>query len=350
MLAIFTDDYAILAERLDFPNSIRLTNILKFLISSDQAKIINILPGSPEEVAPKLAMDVQTVKNHFKELYKKGVIFPRGESETYRFSRDIIQFHDATLATVDVDPVRDREFAGLWHDFCINESYPYKAKKAEQADRPFARVVPAYNAIKDLDGVQPWENFRELLMAQDLIAVVPCACRLRTTAVEEPCKYTHETEQSHCFQLGKGAKYAISRGSGKQLSLEEALDLADKAEADGLVHIWSFDRRMHITTCCSCCSDCCEIFVSSSQNAVDIGKFYAKSRYAAFVNQEECNGCKSCYKQCQFNAIKIESYGQKNKASVEVDKCFGCGVCTLKCKTGAMKLRAIHPPEYVPES
>lgn len=347
-----TSAYDQLAGQLGFSGSARFRALLEHLLTPAQAEVCAALPGSPREAAGRTGLDPETVKAHLEELFFKGVVFPRGDfakRERYRFARDIIQLHDATQASRMLDPARDKRFFALWHDFCLNEKYPFIAAFFENLPRPMARVIPAYRAVKDLPELEPWENFQEILKAQDLIAVVPCSCRFRTTAVEEHCRHTRETESWHCLQFGRGAQYILARGSGKKLTLEEALALAERIEEQGLVHIGGYDRGVFFNTSCQCCSDCCEIFVAVNQNGGDLGKIYARSRYAAGVETGDCKGCRKCLERCHFNAISLVRDGKKHKAAVDPEKCWGCGVCVIKCETGAIRLKCVQPPEYIPE-
>ena len=121
------DYYSILMERLDFAGSARLRHIMEGLITPDQARMVVVLPGTPQEVAEKTGITLSRVIDNLDDLFFKGVIFPRGDfrkREYYRFARSIGQFHDATMATEELDVVEDREYFELWHDFVMNEMYP----------------------------------------------------------------------------------------------------------------------------------------------------------------------------------------------------------------------------------
>ncbi|MHB1421182.1 MAG: 4Fe-4S binding protein, partial [Bacillota bacterium] len=267
------------------------------------------------------------------------------------FARALMQLHDGTMATKLLDPVKDKKLFEMWQDFAYNEMYANDAEHAEHLPAAIGRIIPAYQSIKDLPDVQPWENARELLMAQEKIAVVPCACRWRTNGAGAPCKHTDEVEEWKCLQFGKSADYAVLRGSGKALTLEEAIKNSDKAEEDGLVKAWmSNDQKMTTYSMCQCCDDCCGIFQANNINNVPIDKIYARSRFAAEVNQDDCSGCQTCVDRCKFDAIEMVKQGKKYKAVVNEDKCYGCGVCVLTCEPVALKMKTIRPITHVPES
>ena len=104
--------------------------------------------------------------------------------------------------------------------------------------------------------ILPCEDFRELLKAQELIAVVPCACRYRTSSVDEHCEHAEEEERWNCLQFGRAAEYVLVRGSGKKLRVDEALELLDEIDEDALLHICPNNTRMTgVHTRCQRCRD-----------------------------------------------------------------------------------------------
>jgi len=337
--------YEILMARLGFPDSERLRKILEYLMNEEEARVAAALPGSPEEVAEKLGMDVERVKEILENLFFKGVVFPKDfqNRNYYRFARDLIQLHDATLASVHM---KDPEYAKMWKEFGEKEAHAKMGQLLAMADFKVWRVVPAYGAIKDLPDVLPQENIVEMIKAQEKIAVVPCSCRNVTYLTGDGCKRTDEMSLWHCIQFGRGAEYVITRGSGKEITADEAIEIIMKAEEDGLVHTWPItgkivDRR--VTVNCNCCDDCCEFFLSAKYGNVPMETMLEKSRYLAYVDEDMCIACGDCEERCPFGAITLEDV-----AKVDEEKCFGCGVCVVGCEQEAIKLKAVRPPEHIP--
>ena len=348
-----TDAYAVLAERHGYPNSARYLSILEFLMSPQQARITADLPSSAEEIAIRQDLPLETVKTEIDALFRKGVVIPKNFQtlEFPRFARGVGQFHDATQSILDIklyDDDTEKEFFRLWEDFCEEEWFPDQLARIDKIERPSARVVPAYRAIKDLPDVEPYEDVRELLKAQELIVVSSCSCRKRRTTLGMTCQHSHDV---NCFQFNRGAEYAISRGTGRRLTYEQALKLVDENEEDGLVYQWRNDRRMSQTVFCSCCVDCCIIWQPVDTHQADIGKFWAKSRFQSQVAQELCDGCQECVDRCMFDAIEMVKVpgSKKLKAVVDAEKCFGCGVCVLKCQPAALSMKTVRALEHIPE-
>ncbi len=364
MSTVSTDDnYTTLAAQLGFSESKRFRAILEYLMTPDQARMAAALPGTAADLADKTGFDEGQVAEALDALFFKGVVFPKGDfnqREYYRFARSVGQLHDATQATQELDIDDDEDFYRLWHDFVMNEWYPVLGKYQAALPKPPSRIVPSYKALKGIpeSEILPCEDFRELLKAQELIAVVPCACRYRTSSVDEHCEHAEEEERWNCLQFGRAAEYVVVRGSGKKLSVDEALELLDEIEEDALLHIWPNHTSMTgVHTSCQCCRDCCMNFVPMDMLNESIGKVWEKARFEAVIDQDKCEGCQKCGERCHFDAIEMvkpqtaeqKKKSRKLRSKVIPDKCWGCGVCVVGCKEyQAITLKVVRPVEHIP--
>ncbi len=348
------DSYAGMLEHLEYPESKRLRAILEFLMTPDEAELVAALPGSQQEVADKTGVDIKRVTETLDALFYRGVIFPRGDFRRrvyFRFAKSLGQFHDSTMADLTINPKTDGELFRLWRDFEENEMFPRWGEDLKKRPGPITRIVPAYKSIKDLPGVLPYENFPEILKAQELIAATPCACRYCTEGIGEPCDIHNEMNDYACLQFNRGADYVITRGSGKEMNIEEALAFNDRIEETGLLHIWLNAAVLSgPKMSCQCCGDCCVDAVTADINGIPRTQSWEKSRYEAYVNQGDCDGCQVCIDRCLFDAIEmVRTEGSKKlKAVVDPEACFGCGVCVVGCEQSALKMKTVRPPEHIP--
>jgi len=167
----------------------------------------------------------------------------------------------------------------------------------------------------------------------------------------EPCAVHDEEAHWACIQFGRGADYVVTRGSGKEISLEVALELNDIIEENGLLHKWANSAVMTgPRLSCQCCRDCCMMYVPIDQAGLPISTIWEKSRYQAYVNLDDCTGCQVCVDRCLFDAIEMvrPEGSKKYKAVINAENCFGCGACVVGCEPGAIKMKAVRPPEHIP--
>ncbi len=357
-----SDAYETLAATLGYPGSTRLRPVLEDLMTPEQAQMVAELPGSPAEVAERAGFSEDQVRQDLGELAMTGVVSPKGgigHDDYFYFPRQITHFLDSTTGTQKKDIVKDKAFFERWQEFCIHEMYPAVGRATAKLEAPPMRVVPAYHAIKDLPGVDPSEDFRELLKAQRRISVIPCPCRQRHTAAGTPCEHTDINTSWKCFQFGAASDAVIARGAGREVSLEEALEILEDVEADGLVHTWPNTNTQGASFSCQCCRDCCLMYVPLDVVDESIGKMWAKSRFEAVVDTDKCDGCQNCVVQCQFDAIDMVKppkqakargkSSKKLKALIDSDKCWVCGVCVIACEeSDAMGFKEVRPLEHIP--
>ena len=349
-----SDVYTALAERHGFGTSERYRRILEFVMSPRQARLAALLPMEPEELAAKEGVPVETVNADLKELFKKGVVFPKNfyTLETFRFARHVTQLHDATESLWGIEGIYTDEqklqLWSLWWDFVRNEWEPQRMPQLAASPRPPLRIIPAYKAIKDIPGVLPYEDMSAIFEGAGLISVVSCSCRKRKEAFGDPCLRSHDM---NCIQFNRSAEYTDGRGHGHLLSKEEALRMIEETEDDGLVHQWPNAALMSTNTLCNCCNCCCMNLLPMTEYQVPWTSYYAKSRFEAGNDVAACTGCQDCIDRCQFDALSMQKVaGQKKlKASVDAEKCMGCGVCVLVCEPESLTMRLVRPPEHIPQ-
>jgi ferredoxin len=124
----------------------------------------------------------------------------------------------------------------------------------------------------------------------------------------------------------------------EQLSKEEALGLMREFEQEGLVHsVWTFITPF-IGGICNCDRSDCLAMISTVGHGLPI---MYKGHATAEVDWDQCKGCRTCMRQCQFGAIGYSATAKK--AFVDAQVCYGCGVCRAACSHDAISLRERAP-------
>jgi len=327
------DVYTELVERLNYTGSESLLRVLQKLFTPDEGRLLLQLPAEPSELAQKSGTDEETIQRKLEEFMERGLVIPT--SKGFCFARDVTQLHDSTLSSDE--KWIDTEILDLWKELQETEWVQRMASGLGDSYVQFIRVLPAWKSIErspeiSTGGLLPEENIRELIRGADPIAVIPCSCRRSMRECDAPLDV--------CLQFNRGAEYAINRGAGKRISVEDAIAVADRAEEVGLIHTWPMAAYGRLNEICNCCRDCCAIFAIGIKLG-NMEQILEKSRFRADVDQELCNGCQDCVERCFFEAIEMKksSTSKKLKATVDRTKCFGCGLCAVVCDPGAITMK-----------
>jgi NAD-dependent dihydropyrimidine dehydrogenase PreA subunit len=328
--------YEKLTEKIMLTGSKIIPQLFKMLADEEEANLLMVMPGTPEQLAEKSARSVAEIEKMCLELYRKGLCFKsfKGGSVGYKMCRDVIQFHDATILWDEAFP----EFLDLWQRF-MEEEWPDFARLAEQFfPKPFTRVIPVNKSIetgkqKILDA----DSVDRIIESAEVIAVTKCTCRIIAHKCDKPLEV--------CLQVNNAARYTLDRGSGRELTKEEALAVLRKCEEEGLVHVTM--NKMHvghfICNCCDCCCQALPLVISEGLKICD------PSRFQAAIDADLCSACETCFDRCYFNAIEeIETENGSTVMGVIGDKCMGCGLCQVTCPEEAISLTAVREEDFIP--
>jgi len=337
--------YHELAARMKRPKSKVLPALLQRLTTLEQAKIIRELPAPPEEIAKKLGLDQVTVMKQLTLLFEKGVV-NRGK-RGWNMVSSWLMLHDTTGSA---DSKYDDE---QYFDLCMEMSREEIQNLADIAAkggpvnvRQGMRVVPKWKTIQDIPGVLPNEDMRIILKHSPPIVLFNCTCKRLYRS--RPCK--SELPQDVCLSFGRLAQYILARGTGRELTYDEAMKFLDKMEEYPLVNLTDNTNRMPAQMC-HCHNCCCGMFHVYDYTKPALNQSpIARSRFDVEHNPDQCLGCGTCVDRCTVHAItmkKDEKSGQETSATKIAD-CLGCGLCVLTCPAGARKMKLVRPPEHVP--
>jgi len=205
---------------------------------------------------------------------------------------------------------------------------------------PQMRTIPISKSIHPQHNVSTFDEVSALLQqAEAPFAIFECICRKKKTIEGKSCKATDRKET--CLAIGSMARMALKNGMGREITGDEALAIIEKNQKQGLVLQPSNTQKAEFI--CSCCGCCCGMLRTHKALPKPLD-FWASNFYAA-VDRDTCEGCGTCEKRCQVNAVRVSA--KKQPAVVDLNRCLGCGVCIPGCPTESITL-AKKPIELKP--
>ncbi len=329
--------YEQMTDKIMLTGSKLIPELFRMIVDDSEAQLLMAMPGTPEQLAEKTGRTVDEVEKDCRTLYHKGVAFKsfKGGSTGYKMCRDMIQFHDATILWSQAP----QAYLDLWQRF-MEEEWPDFARLAEQFfPKAFTRIIPVGESIDSgSQQVLDVDSANQIIKKAETVAVTNCTCRMIAHKCDNPLEV--------CLQVDNAAKYTIDRGSGREISKEEAFNILKMCEEKGLVHVTM--NRAHaghfICNCCSCCCQALPLVISDGLKILD------PSRYQAQIDADLCSGCETCIDRCFFNAIEPvdKDADATNVMRVIAEKCMGCGLCQVTCPEDAISLNAVRPMDFVP--
>ena len=165
------------------------------------------------------------------------------------------------------------------------------------------RVIPVQSAIENNSRKASYDEVSKLIEDAWAVSVGPCSCRRARRLMGEGCGHL---EEDMCMYLNDNAMNYSQTGSHRLITKEEAYEILQRAEDNGLVHELNvtpgYDDSTAICNCCGC--SCFALRIASYFRAPDA----IRTNYIARVDKEKCVACGQCVENCQLNAVKL---GQK---------------------------------------
>ncbi|MEW6263562.1 MAG: 4Fe-4S dicluster domain-containing protein [Thermodesulfobacteriota bacterium] len=299
--------------------------MLKKLFAPQEAEMfldLSLLLETPEEAARRTGRDPRDTAGLLERMAERGLVFRRrkGQEVKYAAAPFVAGIYEYQLGTLDL------ELARLFEDY-FHEAFHQSTAVS------FMRPIPVNRSVDVSYPVATYEDSRRIVRNQKLIAVADCICRKQQGLLNQACDKPLEV----CLIFGSHAQYYLDRKMARQVSVEEAMTILDRAEAAGLVT--QPYNAQNPGGLCNCCGDCCGIL--RALNRLPNPAESVVSNYYAVVEAESCTACETCLGRCQMAAIKINADGV---AEVDLLRCLGCGLCVTTCPSGAMRLE-IKPLE-----
>lgn len=206
------------------------------------------------------------------------------------------------------------------------------------------RTIPIEKSIKPQNVIANYDELRTVIEnLEEPIGVANCVCRQGGDLIDQPCKQTSLRES--CLYFGTKGQLFISQEWARPITRDEALEILQQSENDGLVLQAGNTKNPEFI--CSCCGDCCEIL--TRLNLLPRPSRVVSANYYADIDPELCKGCGTCLNRCQIRAIKEVD----DISKVIVKRCIGCGVCVPTCPEEAIQLKRkdeeMVPPQSIDE-
>ena len=294
--------------------------ILKRLFTPEEATLAQQLTmkfEASQTIAERAGMNLEKADLMLKDMALKGLIFsietPK-RPPAFMASQFVVGIWEYHVNDLDREFVKDLE-----------AYFPALAKEALDKLPPL-RTIPVGKSIQTSMEILPYEQAEALVKEQKKFLVAPCICRKEHQLKDGGCDKLMDA----CLIFGWGADYYERNGLGRVITLEETLDILNKAEADGLVLQPS--NSQDITNICCCCGDCCQILLNLKRHPQPA--MMASSPFVVQVDQEACSGCETCIDRCQMDALSLET----ETVALDANRCIGCGLCVSTCPDEALAL------------
>lgn len=296
-------------------------SILKRLFTPEEADLalhLNLIPERSAVIARRAGIGEKEADSRLEDLVRKGLIFSMdfpGRPTLYMASQYVIGIWEYQVDNLNEGLIRD-----------MNRYLPTFMNPDTWKKAPQLRTIPVGRSVDASMHVLPHEKADELIRNKKKIRLLPCICRREHTMTGEGCGKPEET----CLVFGTAAYFYEKRGIGRDIEMEECLDILNQADREGLV--LQPNNAQNVTNICCCCGCCCQILIHVGRHSKPAE--IVSSPFIAEHYPDSCTGCGVCEDRCQMRAISI----QDDRIVLAPDRCIGCGLCVSTCPTHSLKL------------
>ena len=304
--------------------------ILQYLFSEDDARMFLTLShklATTSSIASNLNEPLDKVAVHLDDMAERGLLFRLRKADSLKYAaipfvHGLFEFQVKNLK---------RDFAEMVKKY-FEEAFDKTLQKGAEY---FLRTIPVNQSIDVTYNVASYDNAVEILKSKPRIVITDCICRKSEAMVGNGCGKSMEA----CFMFGSMGQYYLDRNMGREISLDEAIDILVQCREDGLVTQPATSQNPG--GMCNCCGDCCGVLRALNKHPKPAEIVF--SNHMAMVESSECTGCETCLGRCQMNALRIK---EDEVAEVNKDRCIGCGLCVTTCDTEAIRLIPKSETEY----
>jgi electron transport complex protein RnfB len=296
--------------------------ILKIIFLPEDAELfcdLRLSFETAEQIAQRTGRSLEGLDEHLKNMWHKGQIFgvDFGEVCVYKMIPWVVGIFEYQLKHMT------KELAQLCKDY----EEPF-GRQFFTSEVPWMSVVPVEQGIDSSEVTMPFDQVSAIIEKGKSFAVNDCVCKKEHELLGEPCDRPMEV----CLAIAPvPGVFDDHPFKARPISKQEAYDILELSEKEGMVHMVSNTEHGHHYIC-NCCSCCCGVLRGVNQYS---GAKGVNSNYYARIDAEECVSCGVCAdERCQVFAIE-----EADDAYVVLeDKCIGCGLCLSTCPSDAITL------------
>lgn len=307
--------------------------ILKRLFTPEEAELAlhtTLIPEEAKVIARRAKLSGQEAEERLREMAQKGLILsidlPKRPA-LYMAAQYVVGIWEYQV---------DRLTEGLVRD--MNEYLPSFVDMDTWQKAPQLRTIPVGRSLEASMEVMSYETAEDLVRSQKKIRVLPCICRKEHTMMGEGCDKPEES----CLVFGTGAYYYEQRGIGRDIDVEECLEVLKQADKKGLV--LQPNNAKKLSNICCCCGCCCQILIHMKKHPKPAE--VVSSPFIVAYDAKTCSACGVCVDRCQMDAMAMK----EEEIEIDMDRCIGCGLCVSTCPTKSLNLE--RKPEkaqhYIP--
>lgn len=296
--------------------------ILRKIFDPEEAEMaakVQVGPETVEAFGQRVGMEYQKAEEWLERMASKGQIFRMKKDGNTRYN-----------AVPFLPGIWEYQLGKVDHELAeMMEKYFDQGlgKVLSAGNIPLFRILPVEENIPVGMEIMPYQKVKELIRSQSTIALADCICRKEKRLTGQKCDHIDDV----CLVFSHGARYYVEKGFARFITTEEAIEVLDRSEKDGLVH--SPVNAQHPMGLCNCCGCCCGILRGITQHHLPVSKV-VRSDFYCVSDTEVCCSCEQCIERCQVKAIQM----QDNVAIVDRSQCIGCGLCVSTCPMGALRL------------
>lgn len=319
-----------------------LIALVQHLFTEEEAGVVRHLGLLTGRSAAQLARDehrpVEQIQPILDRLINENIAIVSsgtGDACRYRLLPIVPGIFEMLLASHTPDSLTDwhRRFAELFEtlyetgfslDYCDHQT-------------PSVRYLPVGKSIEAHPMALPTDKLEVVLDQFEVFAVGQCQCRMSMESLGQGCG----KPLGNCMVMGQWAQMAIEKGTFRQVSQREALEIKREAESHGLVNWMMNVNSNRSQSSCSCCGCCCHAMRTVSEfNAPGM---IAPPHFVPRLDTLKCSYCGKCAKSCPMGAIVVDT--QRKTYRHLQPRCIGCGLCALACDV--RKALVMEPvPDY----